>query len=108
MLPGVLVVDRYNGYNKLPVKIQYCYAHLLRAVEKLAKDCPDNEEVALFTGALIPLLAHAQHLKSQDISDGEYYRQANELRDLAITNLPVIMSQDLKPGGIGYENIDHS
>jgi transposase len=29
-LPGVLIVDRYNGYNKMPSKIQYCYAHLLR------------------------------------------------------------------------------
>jgi len=27
---GVLVVDRYNGYNKMPCSIQYCYAHLLR------------------------------------------------------------------------------
>ncbi len=29
-LPGVLVVDRYPGYNKAPLDIQYCYAHLLR------------------------------------------------------------------------------
>ena len=45
-LPGVLVVDRYNAYNKAPVAIQYCYAHLLRDVEKLGKDHPDDEEVA--------------------------------------------------------------
>jgi transposase len=29
-LSGVLVVDRYNGYNRVPCKLQYCYAHLLR------------------------------------------------------------------------------
>lgn len=80
-LPGVLVVDRYNGYNKAPLKIQYCYAHLLRDVEKLAKDCPDNEEVVRFTGTLIPLLAQAMHLASQKISDAEYYRQAHELKE---------------------------
>jgi transposase len=80
-LPGVLVVDRYNGYNKLPLKIQYCYAHLLRDVEKLAKDSPDDEEVARFTGALIPLMAQAMHLASQRISDEEYYRQARELKE---------------------------
>jgi hypothetical protein len=29
-LPGVLVVDRYNGYNKLPLKIQYCCSGMWR------------------------------------------------------------------------------
>lgn len=79
-LPGVLVVDRYNGYNKAPCKIQYCYAHLLRDVEKLAKDAPDDQEVARFTGTLIPLLAGAMHLASQDISDKEYSRAARRLK----------------------------
>ncbi|MFH1562568.1 MAG: transposase [Nitrospirota bacterium] len=32
-----MVVDRYNGYNKVPCEIQYCYAHLLRNVEDLEK-----------------------------------------------------------------------
>jgi transposase len=79
-LPGVLVVDRYAGYNKLPVMIQYCYAHLLRDVEKLEKDWPDDEEVARFAASLIPLLAQAMHVKGQDLSDEEYYRQARELK----------------------------
>ena len=80
-LPGVLVVDRYAGYNKLPVAIQYCYAHLLRDVEKLEKDCPDDEEVTRFAATLIPLLAQAMRLRSQDISYEEYYRQARELKE---------------------------
>jgi transposase len=89
-LPGVLVVDRYNGYNKAPCKIQYCYAHLLRDVEKLEKDCPDDEEVARFAGTLIPLLAQAMHLASQDISNEEYDRQAHELKDkiMAVSRSP--------------------
>jgi len=37
--PGIRT-DRYNGYNKLPVEIQYCYAHLLRTVKDLEKDFP--------------------------------------------------------------------
>ena len=41
-LEGKLVVDRYNGYNKVPCSIQYCYAHLLRDVEDLEKEFPDN------------------------------------------------------------------
>jgi transposase len=83
-LPGVLVVDRYNGYNKVPLKIQYCYAHLLRDIEKLAKDSPDDDEVARFAGALIPLMAQAMHLASQEISDEEYYLQADELKEKII------------------------
>ncbi len=37
-LPGILVVDRYNGYNQVPCAIQYCYAHLLREVQDLGKE----------------------------------------------------------------------
>lgn len=80
-LAGFLVVDRYSGYNKVPVELQYCYAHLLRDVEKLARDAPDDREVAAFTGTLIPLLAQAMHLRSQGISDEEYYRRAGELKE---------------------------
>lgn len=79
-LPGVLVVDRYSGYNKAPCTIQYCYAHLLRDVEELAKGSPDDEEVVRFTGTLIPLLASAMHLSSQDISTREYHRTAQQLQ----------------------------
>jgi transposase len=89
-LPGVLVVDRYSGYNKAPLKIQYCYAHLMRDVEELAKGCPDNEEVVRFTGTLIPLLAAAMHLASQDISDKDYYRMAKKLQKkiIAVSRSP--------------------
>jgi transposase len=79
-LPGVLVVDRYAGYNKLPVKLQYCYAHLLRELEKLEKDFPDEHEVAAFTGELIPLLAEAMHLAAKKISDRDYYHKAQKLK----------------------------
>jgi len=51
-LPGVLVVDRYNGYNQVPCKLQYCYAHVMREVEDLAKEFPDDAEVSLFTATL--------------------------------------------------------
>lgn len=80
-VPGVLVVDRYNAYNKLPLKIQYCYAHLLRDLEKLGKDFPDEEEVRSFTGILIPLIAQAMHLGSRDMPDTQYYRKAKTLKE---------------------------
>lgn len=75
-LPGVLVVDRYTGYNRAPCKLQYCYAHLMREVEDLAKEFPDNAEVKVFTATLIPLLASAMHLRSQPMSDAQFYEQA--------------------------------
>jgi len=79
-LPGVLVVDRYNAYNKAPVQIQYCYAHLLRDVEKLEKDFPDSPEVKSFVSILAPLLSQAMHLRSQPLSDEQYYREAKEIQ----------------------------
>lgn len=89
-LPGVLVVDRYNAYNKAPVEIQYCYAHLLRDVEKLAKDFPDSPEVQIFVSILAPLLSQAMHLRRQPLSDAQYYRQAKEIQNkiIGVTKSP--------------------
>jgi transposase len=79
-LAGVLVVDRYNGYNQAPCSLQYCYAHLLRGVEDLAREFPDQAEVQAFTAALIPLLAEAMHLHSRPLSDQKYYARARQLK----------------------------
>jgi transposase len=79
-LPGVLVVDRYNGYNKAPCNIQYCYAHLLRDVQDLEKEFPDNEEITTFVQAAAPLLAEAMTLRSLPISDDEFYRRATNTK----------------------------
>lgn len=79
-LAGVLVVDRYNGYKRAPCQLQYCYAHLLRAVGDLAKEFPDQAEVQAFTATLIPLLAEAMRLHSLPLSDEEYYARACQLK----------------------------
>jgi hypothetical protein len=79
-LTGVLVVDRYSGYNRAPCALQYCYAHLLREVEDLGKEFPAEPEVGAFTGTLIPLLAEAMHLQSQSLADLAYYRAAAQLK----------------------------
>jgi len=79
-LKGTLVVDRYGGYNKAPLKIQYCYAHLLRTVEDLGKEFEKNEEVQAFVAAFAPLLADAMHLYSKDCSDSDYYKEAKEIK----------------------------
>lgn len=79
-LGGVLVVDRYHGYNRAPCQLQYCYAHLLRDVEDLAKEFSADSEVQAFTASLAPLLAQARHLRAAPITDEEYYRKAQQIK----------------------------
>jgi len=85
-LPGVLVVDRYNGYNKMPCSIQYCYAHLLRDVQDLEKEFPENAEIKSFVEALAPQLANAISLRTLDITDRQFKRQAAKIK-AAIINI---------------------
>jgi transposase len=80
-LPGVLVVDRYSGYNRAPCALQYCYAHLLREVEDLGKEFPAAPEVAAFTGILIPLLAGAMRLQGQPLPAPAYSTAAAQLTE---------------------------
>jgi len=83
-LPGVLVVDRYNGYNRTPCSIQYCYAHLLRTVKDLEKDFPENTEIKSFIEALAPQLANAMSLRTLDITDRQFKQQAAKIKDAII------------------------
>ncbi len=79
-LSGVLVVDRYNAYNKIPCHLQYCFAHLLRAVEDLEKEFPENPEIQAFVQAFAPLLAQAMHLRTLRMSHRQFKRQARAIR----------------------------
>jgi hypothetical protein len=85
-LPGVLNVDRYHGYNKAPCKIQYCYSHLLRETNDLGKEFPDEAEVQAFVATVRPLLATAMGLRSQQISDDEFFTCAAKV-EAEIKNL---------------------
>jgi len=79
-LPGVLLVDRYAGYNKAPCAIQYCYAHLLREVEDLEKEFPDSREVQGFVSTFIPLLTLAIGLRNQRLSSAQFPRKATQVQ----------------------------
>lgn len=80
-VPGVLVVDRYNGYNKMPCSIQYCYAHLLRDVKDLERDFPENAEIKSFVEALASQLANAISLRTLDITDRQFKQQAAKIKN---------------------------
>ena len=103
-LPGVLVVDRYNGYNQMPCSIQYCYAHLLREVQDLAKEFPDVSEVSEFVGHFAPLLAAAMKLRAQGLTASLFGQQALELK-LEIKTL--VHSPAQHPGVQKIQNIFH-
>ena len=79
-LPGTLVVDRYHAYNKAPCLLQYCYAHLLRNVQDLEKEFPENQEVRNFVNILAALLASAMNLRSLPISDAQFYKRAKGIK----------------------------
>jgi transposase len=95
-LPGVLVVDRYAAYNRVPCRIQYCYAHLLREVQDLEKDFPGEVEVSSFVAVAAPQLALAMNLRGQPIPDDEFYRRAAVLRE----EIKAAMAQPAKHLGI--------
>jgi len=75
-LRGVLVVDRYHGYNKAPVALEYCYSHLKRDTEAIQKDYPDEPEVAAFVGSMAPALAEAMTLRTLGLPRKEFLRRA--------------------------------
>lgn len=83
-LNGVLVVDRYKGYNRAPCPLQYCYAHLLREVQDLQKEFPDHIEVSLFVSIFAPLLSAAMQLRGRGLDLGEFRAQARQLKDQII------------------------
>ena len=95
-MPGVLVVDRYGGYNKAPCDIQYCYEHLRRPIEDLLKEFPKSKEIKDFVNKVVPLLSQAMGLRSQDISDDEFYKKASQLK----SNIIHEMNKSAKHAGI--------
>jgi transposase len=89
-LAGVLLVDRYQGYNQMPCALQYCYAHLLRDVKNLDKAFPDDPEVHAFVEALVPQLASAIGLRGLGLPRRQFLRQAAKIKSniLEIVNHP--------------------
>ena len=100
-LPGVLVVDRYAAYNKTPCKIQYCYAHLLRNIQDLEKEFPDNEEIARFVQASAPLLAEAMNLRSLPICNKKFYQRATTTKE------DIIKIMNSQANHFGIQNIQN-
>ena len=79
-LVGVLVVDRYHAYNKTRVKLQYCFAHLLRDLKDLARKFPDEKEIERFIQSAAPLLSSAMKLRKHSLSKRQFRPQAHAIK----------------------------
>ncbi len=80
-LEGVLVVDRYPGYNRVPCRIQYCYAHLLRDIKDLEAEFEADEEVTNYATQMKLCLTDAMQLRKRNSSEPEYVKQAVQIRE---------------------------
>ena len=79
-LAGVLVVDRYAGYNQVPCALQYCYAHLLRDLKKLEEEFESDPEVKAYTVEMKLCLTDAMQLRNRGLSVSEYRRAAQAIK----------------------------
>ena len=80
-LAGVLVVDRYAGYNRVPCQIQYCYAHLLRDLKDLESEFETNEEVKNYTREMKICLTDAMQLRNRQLNQAEYRAEAENIKN---------------------------
>jgi transposase len=89
-LRGVLVVDRYHGYNRAPCPLQYCYSHLLRDVQDLEKEFPEQGEIKRFVSDFAPLLARAIQLRGLKLTAPQFRAQAAQTQQeiMALTQSP--------------------
>jgi transposase len=79
-LEGVLVVDRYASYHRVPCRIQYCYAHLWREMNDLGREFESNVEVQQYTQALKLRLGDAMQLRRRDLSEALYRQEAERIK----------------------------
>ena len=79
-VPGVLLVDRYSGYSRVPCKVQYCYEHLKRNLQDVVKQFPDEPEVKRFGDDVVGMLRDAMKLQNRRISDQRFYAKAADLK----------------------------
>ena len=80
-LSGVVVVDQYAGYNRVPCSMQYCYAHLLRKQEDLAKEFPKNREIQSYTSQMRKRLSQAMKLRNEGLSESKYEQKAKRIKE---------------------------
>lgn len=97
-IPGVLVVDRYRGYDCIKIKKQYCLEHLKRETEETQKEFADVDEVIRFCEPFLLLIREAIKLRGQEIPDAVYYREAGQLKK----EIVAMVEAEARHAGIRY------
>ena len=82
----ILITDRYRGYVPLLVERQLCFVHLLRDIEKLKLEFPDDPEVRNFCDDLMPLISSAIKLRQTHPYRNAYLQRAAEIQTSIMTN----------------------
>lgn len=102
MLPGILCVDRYAGYNHVQCLIQYCFAHLKRDVDDLEKEFPEDNEIIAFVNAFSPLLAQAMKLRNMLFPLKKFLKKAEQIKQKI---LKICFAEAKHPGIQKIQNI---
>lgn len=97
-IPGVLVVDRYRGYDCIRIKKQYCLEHLKREALEVQKEFSNVDEVQRFCEPFLLLIRESIRLRGQEIPDTVYYRRAKELKKEILK----IVEAEAQHAGIRY------
>lgn len=79
-LGGVLVVDRYDGYNRAGCRIQYCYSHLLREMKDLEQEFENNDEINSYTRQMKLHLTDARQLRKCSLTEAEYQAESAAIK----------------------------
>jgi len=75
---------------------------LLRHVQDLEDEFPDNEEIRKFVASLSPLLSSAMGLRRLPLSRRQFHRQARQIKRAI---LKIVNTQARHPGIQGIQNI---
>ena len=70
---GILMTDRYAGYNCFEGKRGYCFEHLKRDTLSIVTENPASAECAAFADALVPWLCAAMSLRAACAGDNVTY-----------------------------------
>lgn len=73
--------DRYGGYNRVPCRLPYCYAHLLREIKDVEAEFETNGEVKQYARQMKICLTDAMQLRKRELSEAEYVRQALHIKE---------------------------
>ena len=66
---GALICDFYDGYNWYTGPIQRCWVHLLRDLDKLLKDHPDNKDVGKWVESIKAVYKAARKIARRNFTE---------------------------------------